>query len=324
MKIRRKTLMYATIFLGLFIAGGEFISRYILGLGTPPLSVAHPTIEYLFKPNQNVYRFGNHFVTNNYGMRSDDFGLHKQKEEIRILIFGDSVVNGGNLTDQQELATEIIKKKLEEKINDKIITVGNVSAGSWGPGNWLAYVKQYGFFDADYIVLVTNSEDYQDNPAFQALNPNTHPTRMPGSALMEAVERYLPRYLPSVQGKKEQSNEIKEDPNNQKIVRDNGQGIRDLTKFLELAKQDNKKVIVIQHLKKTEILTNQWESGYDAVNQVCKNLNISCVSLQKKLEQSLNNGIDPYRNQDDIHINSFGQGILAEVILRSLFPEQFR
>ena len=38
----------------LVVIAGELAARLLLGLGTPPLSMADPEIEYLFKPNQDV------------------------------------------------------------------------------------------------------------------------------------------------------------------------------------------------------------------------------------------------------------------------------
>lgn len=64
------------------------------------------------------------------------------------MMFGDSVLNGRNLTDHQSLATTILRTTWKEEFSSDFI-VGNISAGSWGPGNWLAYAKEYGFFDAD-------------------------------------------------------------------------------------------------------------------------------------------------------------------------------
>ncbi len=92
---------------------GELFCRYILGLGTPPLSIAHPTIEYMFKPNQNLKRFDNHILINQYGMRSENISSQKDFEEYRIIVFGDSVVNGGNLTTHENLATTIIQNQLK-------------------------------------------------------------------------------------------------------------------------------------------------------------------------------------------------------------------
>ena len=311
---------YKNILLGIGIVtlvGGssELFCRYILGLGTPPLSITHPKIEYMFKPNQNVLRFGNRFITNSYGMRSEQFSQTKKNNELRILVFGDSVVNGGNLTDQSDLATEIVHQKLTElRFNSyQKITVGNVSAGSWGPGNWLAYVKEYGFFDADIIILLISSHDYADNPTFAPLNPNTHPTQNPPLATIEALQRYLPRYLPqfSLENKPDEKNLS---PPAVAIEK----GLADLKEFLGLARIQSKHVIVIQHLTKEEI-TGKKQPGFTANKSVCLSLRLKCLSLETVFRKSMTIGQDPYR--DDIHINALGQLIVANVIVESIKPQ---
>ena len=197
MHIRSNYLIRTIILLLVIFAIGEAFARYYLGLGTPPLSVTHARIEYMFKPNQDIYRFGNHYIVNQYGMRTIPFSKEKANGDFRLMVFGDSVLNGGNLTDHAALATTILNDRLSG-LNYKNVIVGNISAGSWGPGNWLAYAKEYGFFGADIVALVISSHDYTDNPTFQALSKNTHPTEKPISALLEGITRYLPRYLPQI------------------------------------------------------------------------------------------------------------------------------
>jgi hypothetical protein len=144
MQKRKKSIIYGVVGFALVLVGGEAFARYRLGLGTPPLSMTHPKIEYMYQPNQDVYRFGNHFIVNQYGMRSLPFPQKKQDQnEYRIMVFGDSVLNGGNLTDHQALATTLLADRLSQESSKKVI-VGNISAGSWGPGNWLAYAQEYG------------------------------------------------------------------------------------------------------------------------------------------------------------------------------------
>ena len=139
MRKTRKHLIWLTIAAVVAIVSGEIFARYYLGLGTPPLSITHQKIEYMFKPNQDVKRFGNHIIINQYGMRTAPFAVHKADGEFRIMVFGDSVLNGGNQTDHAALATTILHEKLS--VAKQRVVVGNISAGSWGPGNWLAYAK---------------------------------------------------------------------------------------------------------------------------------------------------------------------------------------
>jgi hypothetical protein len=163
----------------------------------------------MFKPNQNVYRFGNHVIVNEYSMRSDSFSVSKQKDEIRIMVFGDSVVNGGNLTNQNDLATEIIKRKINQ------------------------------------------------------------------------------------QGK---------------------------YKKVELAKKQRKPIIVVQHLKSTEVNSNKFEAGYYQIKKNCTNLKIKCISLKPYFIKAIHNQLNPYRSNDEIHINAIGQRMLAEAILDNFEP----
>lgn len=112
---RRRLLKLSAILAVLTLVGGELFARWVLGLGTPPLSMTHPSIEYLYQPSQDVRRFGNRILINAYGMRSPDFPAHKQDpDERRIMVFGDSVLNGGAQTDHEALATSILSRQLAE------------------------------------------------------------------------------------------------------------------------------------------------------------------------------------------------------------------
>lgn len=62
------------------LIAGELFARFGLGLGNPPLSVVHPTIEYMFKPGQDLERFGHRVLVHAYGMRSPDFPEHRNTE----------------------------------------------------------------------------------------------------------------------------------------------------------------------------------------------------------------------------------------------------
>lgn len=184
----RKLLLAALLVFALALAGGEAFARYYLQLGDPPLTIADPDIEYMFKPDQDVSRFGNRIFINHWGMRSPQIERTPPPSQHRTLVLGDSVVNGGNLSDQSSLATTLLST------GERLFL--NVSAGSWGPENMLAYVKKFGLFGADRLVLVLSTHDASDVPTFAPLDPDTHPTETPSLALVEAVTRYLPRYFP--------------------------------------------------------------------------------------------------------------------------------
>jgi len=307
--VRKWLLVFAA---AAIIVSLELFARYGIGLGTPPLSVEHPTIEYLFKPDQDVYRFGNHFIVNHYGMRSRNFPVHKSNlVEYRVMVFGDSVVNGGNLTDHTNLATTMLETRLFDRLKRPVI-VGNISAGSWGPGNWLAYAREYRFFDADCVVLVISSHDAEDNPTFEPLNPNTHPTEKPILAVSEAISRYLPRYLPAVirnafyHSQPGRQNLTRYNPNGMK------KGLQDLEAFLTLAQRHVPNIRVIQHWELKEIQKHQPDSGHDEISALCRKLGVVVMDMGDNFASALKEGKTPYR--DNIHPNETGQVLLADMI----------
>jgi hypothetical protein len=297
----------------ILIAGGELGARYGLGLGHPPLSQPHPTIEYLFKPNQDVYRFGNHFVTNRYGMRSADFPPQKSSPaELRIMVYGDSVINGGNLTDQSHLATSLVQQALARDLHRPVI-VGNISAGSWGPPNQLAYLRQFGVLDADIVVLVLSSSDYDDAPTFEPLNPLTHPTEPPISALWEGVVRYLPRYFGA-----RSINEAGQvpDPAQRPNKRDIEISLAAIHDFLLEVRREGARPLVLQHWTETEVHNQQPIAGYAEIRSVVTDNNTPIGEDGPRLRARQAAGRNPFR--DDIHPNEEGQRVLADLLLEEL------
>lgn len=188
---RKYTLIIGAVLIAL-LAGTELALRAFMG--RPALYVADPEIEYMFQPDQQVRRFGSEIRINAYGMRSEDLASADADGRFRVLVLGDSVVNGGSLTDQSALATDLLSR--QKTSVGRRIEVLNVSAGSWGPGNLLAYLDRFGTFDADIAILVLSSHDLSDNRTFAPLDKNTYPTAAPMFATQEFLDRYVQRYLP--------------------------------------------------------------------------------------------------------------------------------
>ena len=166
--------------------------RLTMGLGNPPLYIADDEIGYLLAPNQEVRRKGNLIKINQYSMRSDDIAEKKSDSQLRVFVLGDSIVNGGWWTDQSEILSESIKTELK-KNSDRSVEVLNASANSWGPRNELAYLKRFGLFDADQLILVINTDDlFATAPtSLQVGRDLNYRDRRPPLALIELYQHYF-------------------------------------------------------------------------------------------------------------------------------------
>jgi hypothetical protein len=165
--------------------------RVFLGLGHPPLVEVDPQVGYYFRPNQDITRFGHHIVYNQFSQRSGPISLDKPPGVYRILLVGDSVLNGGTPTDQKETISELVKAHLNTKMH-RVETLA-ASAGGWSIENRLGYLKKFGTLHSDLVVLQIGTEDlnqYTTPISAVADNPDT-PTHDPLLATEEAWDRYL-------------------------------------------------------------------------------------------------------------------------------------
>jgi hypothetical protein len=281
---------------------GELGARWILGLGDPPLTVRDPEIEYLFAPNQDVRRFGNRVVYNNVSMRSADrWSMARERpEELRVLVLGDSVINGGALTDHARLATTIAQETLDRPARP--VRVGNVSAGSWGPENLLAYVERFGLFDADLAVVVLSTHDLRDVRTFpDDLGPD-FPLARPVSALWEGLARYLAPRL---------GLGLRPPPAAPPPPHAIDRSVAALQKLFELAEANGVDLVVLHHPERDEPDQELVEDAAilrAAIERMGRIVIPMSVWLGSAAERQ-----QYYR--DEIHINEAGQRIYGEVLI---------
>jgi hypothetical protein len=200
----------------------EFSLRLLFGFGNPLIYLADEKIGYLLAPNQKTRRFGNQIEINQYSMRSPAATQARPANTYRILLLGDSVANGGWWTDQQDTISVMLAKQLQADKKAKetqteesqpnstlnphpsslLVEVLNASANSWGPRNELAYLRRFGTFDAQAIVLLLNTDDlFATAPSSWAVgNDRNYPDHKPPLALWEVINRYV---MPAPKGANE-------------------------------------------------------------------------------------------------------------------------
>ncbi|MDB9314782.1 SGNH/GDSL hydrolase family protein [Spirulina sp. CS-785/01] len=237
LKTRTKYLYWglATLAVGMFLT--EAVLRWKWGLGNPVLTQADAEMGYRFQPNQTTTRLGNQIHYNQYSQRSDPLLSQPQEQVFRVLMVGDSVLNGGSAIDQ----SETISEQLEQKIlkNGQTVEVLNASAGSWGIGNQWGYLQKFGTFKSDLLILQIGTHDLTQPTSTSARvghDPN-YPTEKPLLAWQELLLRYLlPRFHLS------QSQEI---PPTLKPEQQFEQNLDYLEQILQGAKQENLPVVVL-------------------------------------------------------------------------------
>lgn len=284
----------------------ELFLRFYWGLCDTVIMKESSKYEYIAAPNQNVYRFRNHIFYNNFSMRSESL----RKDSRKILGLGDSVINGGVLTDQDSLATTILSKRLSESIGEDI-QVLNISAGSWGPDNCNAYLEENGCFDAEIIVLVVSSHDVHDIMNFSPVVGvvNYFPTRKPHFAIMELWSRYLwPRVKSVFMTKENQKIQFEKDHG----IKKDGIGFN--PGFFQLKhKADSLGIPLVMylHAEISEIEANKYNDQGEEIINFAENNDIFLI-------KDLDFGFDKsdYRNRDNIHLSNKGQAKMAEL----LFP----
>ncbi len=296
----------------LLIAAEVFL-RVRYGLGDPPLSIADREIEYLFAPNQEVRRLGNRIHYNAHSMRADDFPKHKaDPRELRVLAIGDSVLNGGAQTDQANLATSILQRRLTDALGRPVV-VGNVSAASWGPINQAAYVKRFGLFDADVLLIIISSHDYADFPTpEQEVGVQLGlPDRKPLLALQEVLIRYV---WPRISGMTADATVPDERPPEQTHVDASLSALREM---IDRARSSGAAVVVAQHWDLDEQSGKPMGPGHEMIRKLATDLGATVVQLGPAFRAAREAGEEPMR--DVIHPNTSGQRVIAEGLFDVLF-----
>ncbi len=311
-RVLRGLALAAVALVVLGAVGGEIVARFVLGMGDPPLYTKDPQIEYL--PVPGVYRrFGNTISYNSHSMRSPEFPATKSDPaELRVLVIGDSIVNGGAPSDDSELATALLPGMLGKQLGRPVV-VGNISCGSWGPINQLEYVRRYGLFDADVVVIVVNSDDAFDAPTYGPLGPE-HPTRAPVLALEELLFYYGPMAFKYhvLGGKKAGPPAPVLEPNPE----DQRASLAAFERLVITAREAGASVVAVHHFKLTELQSGRNDPGYDRLREAAGRVGVRFVDTRTEMVRLMREKGTGYR--DYIHPDAAGQEALAGLLAREV------
>lgn len=320
------------VWIGIALAVGVAIAvelglRWVLGLGTPPLYVKDEKTGYRLKPGQSIRRFGNRIAVNRFSMRGG--AIAQSGSTLRVLVLGDSIVNGGWWTDQDDTLTERLRLKLGKGLAPRVfeglvadpeakpeagrsrpLEVLNVSANSWGPRNELGYLEQFGVFDSQVLVLVINTDDFFSKPPTSVpvgLDPN-YPSELPGLAWVELIQMVLP---------------TKRDPLLGEIEREDGdivaKNLRAIAQIQAIAAANNMSFMVVITPLKREVVPNTQRDYEQRARQ-------RLVDLTQDLQVPLVDVLEEFRAvgdpdslfRDNIHLSIDGNERVSEAIAQRL------
>jgi hypothetical protein len=281
----------------------EICLRQIWGLGNMLLFDSDPSYEYISKPNQDTKRFGNRVISNEFSMRS--LPLTDQDSCI-VLGFGDSVINGGALTDQDSLATTIVEQKLQQE-KSKAFRFLNISAGSWAPDNCAAYLTKHGAFNAKMIVLFVSSHDARDNMTFEPVVGvhQSYPDKQYPLASIELFDRYL---WPRISGLMQ-----RQQPTNDTLLisKEGDEFNPGFQKFKDYTEKNGIPFVICLHVDRMEAEQKKFNAQGDEILAFCAANNIKVIS-------GLQIGEDVGDFRDDIHLNERGQRRWSEVLVKEI------
>ena len=296
------------VFLALLLfcaVGSELFARFVIGAGNPVIIMDHPAIGYMVRPSQSGAQLHNTYYYNCYGMRSEEFAKSKSdSNELRVLVIGDSIIAGGVHTDQNELATTLLKERLE-KSTGRPVVVANISCGGWAPQNQVEYIRNYGTFDADIAIWVLSSHDYDSyapNVSY-AGSPSSYPLSKPFCASTELLGKAGIIAPESVQS-------------TAKVLNPNECFELNKGCFKEMAdimRSKNIKLLLVQHLTMDE-LANGPETGCSHIAEWADENNVARFEFSSIIKQS-SLAVDSYY-RDNIHINAAGQAIYADAMFK--------
>lgn len=298
--MKKRLLKWLLIFFALIVIA-EISLRIFLDNAQRVLYKEDPYCEYRLVENQDVTRFHNFYKTNEYGMRSDSV---RKSAKRRVLLLGDSVLNGGTKLDQSEIINFLLQKKFAE---DKKLEIDflNISAGSWGPENAFQFLEHYVDFEYDLIILIFSSHDFHDNMHHRkvvGIQP-AWPDEQPYLAVTDLYTGYLKPKFKAFLGTNYDYLEGFDDS----AVNPGWEH------FFEKARLLNIPLVVFHHATINELRDHSYMTSGDSLEMLVRSNTeyyISGLHLERQTDYL-----------DDIHLSGSGHALIADTLYNSIIRE---
>ena len=238
---------------------------------------------------------------NHEGLRSQEID-----SRTRVLCLGDSVTNGGILTDQSQTYPSLLEYDLKQAGMD--VEVLNAGAGGWAPSNEEGFLRTKGTFGAKVVVLEIGTNDFWQEKAESSLvGTLSYPDHKPLLALTELVNRYLwPRIAAKVFPHR--ASEAYR-PVNSAIFDDN---LRIITAMIDESQHQGAKVELLivpfaDEIKPGYKDARDVDLARERIKTLCLAKHVTLIDSRPVLSQSR---LKIYR--DEVHPNEAGNKIMAD------------
>jgi hypothetical protein len=150
-----RALLTGVLFAGFLILTIGEIALRLMGYANPVLYTHDADVCYLPQPNQHVKSLRGEVVLNEYSMRrAGSITREKPANVYRILLLGDSTLYGGEYLTNGQTYASLLEKELNRMVPaGKAVEVLPMGVNSWGPYQKLGYVKKFGTFGADQVIV---------------------------------------------------------------------------------------------------------------------------------------------------------------------------